>query len=242
MQLLFKLVKLSFIFLAIFIISACGSTVSQSTSSADRNRQEAQSKQQILNYVKADADYKILIAKFEKYGSQASDFDQIIRIYPLTRTYSPYANVEQAQKLIAFDSMEKENWDACLQATSTILEENYTSLTGHYGAMVCHFESGKNVIGEHHNSILDGFIDAIWRSGDGKTPATAFYITSTNDLYAFVQLNGMIATGESLVYHEQRPMDAVTVEDPQTKTESTWYFDVTAQFRRGILDDLESRL
>jgi hypothetical protein len=107
--------------------------------------------------------------------------------------------------------------------------------------MICYFESGQQENGEYHNVILDGFMDAIWRSGDGSTPATAFYITSTNDLYAFVQLNGMIAIGQSLVYFEQRPMNAIKVEDPQTKQESIWYFDVTAQFRRGIFDDIESR-
>ena len=89
--------------------------------------------------------------------------------------------------------------------------------------------------------MLDGFMGAIWRSGDGQTPATAFYITSTNDLYAFVQLNGMMATGQSIVYFEQRPIEAIKVEDPQSKLETTWYFDVTAQFRRGIFDDIESR-
>jgi hypothetical protein len=50
-----------------------------------------------------------------------------------------------------------------------------------------------------------------------------------------------MATSQSLVYYEQRPIDAIQVEDPQTMQESTWYFDVTAQFRRGIFDDIESR-
>jgi hypothetical protein len=149
--------------------------------------------------------------------------------------------VEQAQKLLAFESMEQQNWEACLTATSLILEENYTSLTGHYGAMVCHSELGQSDLSQYHNVMLDGFMDAIWRSGDGKTPASAFYITSSNDLYSFVQLNGLMATSQSLVYYEQRPIDAIRVENPQTMQESTWYFDVTAQFRRGIFDDIESR-
>jgi len=238
--------------IAALIMSACGSTGNQAANSnasvvemnnqaALIKEQERKSKQQILNYAKSDDDYNAFVAKFERKEAQESDFDAIVRIYPLTTKYSPYGNAEQAQKLVAFKSMEQQNWGACLRATNLILEENYTSLSGHYGAMVCHYESGERAIGEYHNAMLDGFIDAIWRSGDGKTPGTAFYITSTNDLYAFVQLNGMVAIGQSLVYHEQRPIDAIKIQDPQTEQESTWYFDVTAQFRRGIFDGLENR-
>jgi len=249
--------KFAITLFAILTIAACGSTDNSATKSADVNTtvsaSEAQknadqdankqrdAKQQIINYAKADRDYSALVAKFKRDEGLSTDFDAIVRIYPLTTNYSPYANVEQAQKLLAFESMEQQDWDACLNATTLILEENYTSLTGHYGAMVCHSELGQNDLSQYHNLMLHGFMDAIWRSGDRRTPATAFYITSTNDLYAFVQLNGLMATSQSLVYFEQRPIDAIQVEDPQTMQESTWYFDVTAQFRRGIFDDIESR-
>lgn len=213
----------------------------ETSDAASAKEQQRQAKQQILNYAKTDADYMALVKTLESGEAQNSDFDSIVRVYPLTTKYSPYGSTEQAQKLLAFESMEQQNWNECLQATALILEENYTSLTGHYGAMVCYSESGNSKMGVFHNAMLDGFMGAIWRSGDGQQPATAFYITSTNDLYAFVQLNGMMATGQSLVYFEQRPIDAIKVEDPQSKQEITWYFDVTAQFRRGIFDDIESR-
>ncbi|WP_412972162.1 DUF4919 domain-containing protein [Glaciecola sp. MF2-115] len=249
--------NIAILFVGISILAGCGSMANRAGTSPsvsdtrqssieERNaelakEQQRKAKQQILNYAKADADYQALVAQLEQGDATERDFDTIIRVYPLTTKYRPYANVEQAQKLIAFESMEQSNWEACLQATARILEENYTSLTGHYGAMVCYTELGQNTQADYHNAMLDGFMGAIWRSGDGQTPATAFYITSTNDLYAFVQLNGMMATGQSIVYFEQRPIEAIKVEDPQSKQESTWYFDVTAQFRRGIFDDIESR-
>lgn len=232
---------------SVILMSACGSTADKTKSPAANSQAEQAKEQQrsakkhILNYAKADADYQALVSKLEQEPAQTSDFDNIIRIYPLTTKYQPYANIEQAQKLVAFEYMEQQNWEACLQATRLILEENYTSLTGHYGAMVCYSESGQRSKSEYHNAMLDGFMGAIWRSGDGKTPASAFYITSSNDLYAFVQLNGMMAIGQSLVYYERRPIDAIKIEDPETKNESTWYFDVTAQFRRGMFDDIEGR-
>lgn len=251
-----RVLKFFFSALILVFLAACNSTAEKSNDGAPQinqasdkaalaAQQQRRAKQQILNYAKADKDYQALVTALTKGKENGTpthaDFDTIIRVYPLTSKYSPYANVEQTQKLVAFESMEQENWNACLQATNRILAENYTSLTGHYGAMVCHSEAGQQSMGEYHNMMLDGFMGAIWRSGDGESPATAFYITSSNDLYAFVQLNGFMATGQSLVYYEQRPIDAINVQDPQTKQETTWYFDVTAQFRRGIFDGMESR-
>jgi hypothetical protein len=207
----------------------------------DVRQQRLQAQQQILNYAKAEKDYQALLGKFKTGEAALEDYDDIIRVYPLTAAYNPYGGIEVAKKEIAFEAMDQKNWPGCLEATNDIIETNFTSLTGHFGAMVCHYEMGNRELGEYHNAILDGFIDAIWRSGDGRTAASAFYITSTTDLYAFVQLNGFIATGQSLVYHEQRPIDAIDIQNANTQEELTWYFDVTAQFRRGFIDDLEAK-
>ncbi|MBF7074541.1 DUF4919 domain-containing protein [Glaciecola sp. MH2013] len=234
----------SFTFLLVFIaLSGCQSTSPQqnNSTSIEVEKQRAEAKRQVLDYAKADKDYKRLVAKFQSGEALNDDYDAIIKVYPLTPAYNPYGGIEIKQKDLAFEAMDNQDWSSCLAATKAILEVNFTSLTGHFGAMVCHFESGNRELGEYHNQILDGFIDAIWRSGDGLSPASAFYITSTNDLYAFVQMHGFVATGQSLVYHEQRPVDAIELENPDTLEKNTWYFDVTAQFRRGILDDLEAR-
>lgn len=238
--------------LGLLLLAGCQSTSPDNTSNSNSvgdllkqnelvKQQREQAQQQILDYAKADKDYKTLVSQFTQGDVTNDDYDALIRIYPLTSAYNPYGGIEVQQKEIAFAAMEQKDWNTCLQATNTILDINFTSLTGHFGAMMCHFESGNRDLGEYHNAILDGFIDAIWRSGDGRTSATAFYITSTNDLYAFVQLHGFMATGQSLVYYQQKPIDAIDIKNPETMEESVWYFDVTAQFRRGIIDDLEAR-
>jgi hypothetical protein len=35
-------------------------------------------------------------------------------------------------------------------------------------------------------------------------------------------------------------MDEIEVQGPETEKKNKWYLDVTAQFRGGIFDDLES--
>ena len=218
------------------IFFGCSST---STNTQQQNQQR-NAPQQIINYKKADQDYQKLVLALKNTNAPAQVFDSIIRVYPLTSKYDPYDGVEQAQKLVANSSMDTRNWRQCLLATNAILNDNFTSLTGHYGAMVCHFESGNEQQGNFHKQILDGFMDAVWRSGNGQSPTNAFYVTSANDLYAFIQLQNHIAVGQSLVYVDEKPVHAMSVRNLKNKKESVWYFDVTAPFRKGVIKRYEN--
>lgn len=227
----FRVFKLCCVLLALIVIQGCAST-------SDSSGATKPAANVYINYKDADQDYQKLVLVLKNEQATPLAFDNIIKVYPLTTNYDPYTGIEQAQKLVANNSMDTQNWRLCLQATSAILNENFTSLTGHYGAMVCHLESGNTTQGEFHKRMLNGFVSAVIRSGKGTSPQSAFYVTSANDLYAFIQLQNHIAVGQSLVYQDKRPIHAMTVRNQTTKKESVWYFDVTAQFRRGVIDSL----
>ena len=231
-----QLVPIVAIILAVLSVGACTSTGNESDK--PKNTSSAKS---VLNYKKADQDYQKLVLQLKNNRPSPQMFDAIVRIYPLTAKYDPYDGIEQAQKLVANNAMDTGNWQQCLSATNAILNDNFTSLTGHYGAMVCHLESGNTSQGRYHKRMLDGFMDAVWRSGSGQTLASALYVTSANDLYAFIQLQNHIAVGQKLVYLDDKPIHAMSVKNLQNQSEKIWYFDVTAQFRRGILDVIEQR-
>lgn len=197
--------------------------------------------QQVLNYQQSDQDYAAIVEKIVQSKANAKDFDLLTKIFPLTSFYEPSSGAEQAAKLQSQYFMENQNWQACLEVNNKLLALNYSSLTGHYGASICSTELGNLQKGRFHNQVLDSFIEAIWRTGDGKTPQTALYVTSTNDLYAFIQLHQLVAVGQSLVYFNNLPIQVIQVKDPKTNRTSTWHFDLTSQFRRGIIDDLEAK-
>lgn len=225
-----------FLLLSSLLFWGCANT---SSNSVQRSQADT-SPRQIINYRQADQDYQKLVLALKNSNAPPQVFDSIIRIYPLTSKYDPYDGVEQAQKLVANSSMDTKNWRQCLMATNAILNDNFTSLTGHYGAMVCHLESGNQQQGNFHKKMLDGFMDAVWRSGNGQSPSSAFYVTSANDLYAFIQLQNHIAVGQSLVYVDDKPIHSMSVTNLKNKKESTWYFDVTAPFRKGVIGQLEN--
>lgn len=195
----------------------------------------------VLDYEKSDTEYYSLVSKVKSGQALASDYDKLIRIFPLSSLYKPKSDSEQRSKLMSQSYMENQQWRQCLDTNNALLDVNYTSLTGHYGAAVCAAELSNIVLGKYHNSVLDNFIEAIWRTGTGQSPETPFYITSVNDLYAFIQLHQLVAVGQSLSYVNELPIQAIKVQNPANKRTFNWYFDITPQFRRGVIDEIESQ-
>lgn len=229
-----------------FVLAGCQSTVDKSTvdkSTESKNsaKQQSNNANQVLNYQQSDADYFALVERLQAGKATQQDINNILHVYPLTSFYEPSNSQEQASKLLSQNYMENQQWRECLATNNKLLALNYTSLTGHYGAAICATEMGNLSLGKFHNGILDGFIEAIWRSGDGKTPQTPLFITSINDLYAFVQLHQMVATGQSLEYVNDLPIQAIKVLNPETKRQTVWYFDMTSQFRRALINELEEQ-
>lgn len=195
----------------------------------------------ILNYDKSNSEYYELVSKIQNNTANPNDYDEIIKVFPFTSLYEPNSDKEQSAKLISHAQMSGQQWRSCLKTNQTLLTHNYTSLTGHYGAAICATELGNLALGKFHNMILDNFIEAIWRTGNGQTPQTPFYITSANDLYAFIQLHQMVAVGQSLTYVNDLPVQAIKVQQPESNRTTTWYFDVTPTFRKGIINNVEKK-
>ncbi|MFC3121471.1 DUF4919 domain-containing protein [Agaribacter flavus] len=216
-------------FVVICLLGACTTT------------QQPKEAKQILNYAKSDADFQALIAKVRQQSAKPEDIDRMLRLYPLTSGYAPQSAVEQQAKLQSQQFMAANRWLNCIQVNRQLLQINYTSLTAHYGMAVCSQNAGDEVSAKFHNWVLDAYIEAIWRSGDGQTSDTAFYINSTNDLYAFIQLHQLVAVEQELIYRNQLPIQKVVVQNPENKKNYTWYFDMTAQFRRAHIDKLEGK-
>lgn len=194
-----------------------------------------------LNYDKSDADYLALKQTIKNQVADSTTFDRILLTYPLSSYYQPTSDIEPAGKLLSETYMREGDFSACQQVAQRILEANYTSLTGHFAAAQCAEALQDQTANRYHTWVLDSFIKAIWRTGDGRSETTPLMINSTTDLYAFIQLHELVAVGQDLVYVEQIPIQRIRIQIPESNRQSTWYFNVTPQFRRAVIDTLESR-
>lgn len=214
----------------VFICSIC---------SACANKQTQEPKI-LINYQKSDSEFQSLVTKIQLDSASNDDIDKIIRILPFTSYYPKALALEETTKNKSQYFMQSQQWELCLATNRQLLSINYTSLSAHYGALVCATEQGSIDIGRHHQAVLDALIDAIWRSGKGSDIANPFYINSVNDLYAFIQLHQMVVTAQSIQYIERKPIHVVTLRKTTSEPEVTWYFDASAQVGRGLLNAIEA--
>jgi hypothetical protein len=194
-----------------------------------------------LNYEKSDADYLALKQTIINKLADSTTFDRILFTYPLSSYYSPISDIEPAGKLLTENHLRMGEFAACQQVAQRVLEANYTSLTGHFASAQCALGLQDEALSRYHTWVLDNLIEAIWRTGDGRSALTPLIINSTTDLYAFIQLHELVAVGQDLVYIEQIPIQRIRIQMPESNRQSTWYFNVTPQFRRAVIDKLEAR-
>lgn len=181
----------------------------------------------------ANQRYFDLVAEIEQRPDPAR-LKTLREHYVTTSFYQPYFMAERTLSSSMFEAIANKDWPDCLQQADRLLRHNYISLNAHYGAMVCQFESGQPEKGEYHQEVLDSLMAAIWESGDGKSPETAFFCTSTTELYAFVQLHGFDVKGQGLIWHNEKPYDRMIIHNPRDGHEFDWFFDISAQMAKGF--------
>lgn len=166
-----------------------------------------------------------------KGRSKEADFTKLRLAYTDTQYYHPYMpqNLDSV-----FGALEAEDYAACNRHALAILDPHIINIGANYAAMVCHKALGLEDKSSYHRFILDGLLSSIVNSGDGKSPETAFTVISTGELYAFLNLSGLQATGQSLIHDNGRAYDLMDVTDSETEESFQLYFDITLQMSRGF--------
>ena len=161
------------------------------------------------------------------------DFDELRRIYVKTEFYAPYSSTERKDTANMNEGINEEDWGNCLEFATRILSYSYISLDAHYGAMICSRNNNDTQAGDFHESVLDGLLESIWESGDGRSPETAFFCTSLQERWAFLGMHGLVYNVKDLEVHDGLYFDVVHVTSLADSSQFKLYFDVTTPLRRG---------
>lgn len=182
----------------------------------------------------ADATYHDLVNNVSTHTT-LPDLISLREIYVQTSYYAPYSGPELVLSQVMFEALGTEDWATCQRHAQTILDSNFISLPAHYAAMVCEDMLGNSDVSSFHQVLLDGLLEAIWSSGNGTSEEEAFFCTSTPELQAFIQIQGLEITSQALSETDGgRAFDIMEIKEPLTEREFTWYFDITAQWQKGL--------
>ncbi|NDJ87194.1 MAG: DUF4919 domain-containing protein [Chloroflexi bacterium] len=83
-----------------------------------------------------------------------------------------------------------------------------------------------------HHAFVAGMLDAIHRSGDGKSLATAWQVVAVAEEYTMLSVLGLKSKAQSLVEHNERYFDVlecVPRDDPEADVERI-HFDITPAY------------
>ena len=82
-----------------------------------------------------------------------------------------------------------------------------------------------------HHYVYDGLVQSILKSGDGKSPASAYVVISTDEEYAVLRALGIRSTQQALMGEKGEKIDRISGVNEKSNETVTLYFNVTRPFK-----------
>ncbi|WP_323843953.1 DUF4919 domain-containing protein [Microbulbifer magnicolonia] len=206
------------------IVAACSAPVAKRADGQASGPQVSQAEQ---------SEYRRLLAEAQRL-SFTLDFDALRRAYVESSEYNPHGGEKLAGLPEAYLSVENAEFGACLKHVDQVLATNYMSLEAHMIGVVCSGRSADLDREDRHRYMVEGLMESIESSGDGRSQDSAYRTISTSELHGFVRLKGLQVLEQSIVYDQRGIYDKMRVRDPESGDEYALFFNVSRQFAHSV--------
>lgn len=163
------------------------------------------------------------IARMKK-GDAAVDIRKLRMLATELPSYAPYARGRNQKEMN--EAANRGEAKEALRLANVDLEADYLDIDAHVVAMVSSKTLGDTRAFEHHRSIARAIVDSIVDFGDGKSPETAFTVTTVREEYAVLGAFGLRRKNQTLDHIGGHSFDVLTVVDPDTNVEYKIYFNI----------------
>jgi hypothetical protein len=121
--------------------------------------------------------------------------------------------------------MKDGNPAAALKDAEIIIGHNMAEPEGHLLAMMAYRELNKADDAAFQRKIVSAWVDSLQRSGDGKSPATAFQVVDVGEEYFYlnVVLGVGFPTSQSLVQREGHSFDLLKAKNSDGSERQIWF-------------------
>ncbi|WP_370980479.1 DUF4919 domain-containing protein [Agaribacterium sp. ZY112] len=166
--------------------------------------------------------------ELSKEASNKVDYSLMRLSYSETALYKPWDSTEHEAGLALLDAQAESNYPLCLELSSAILGQNYTSLMAHLGAWSCNKELGNYELANKHRKVLQGLIESISASGDGLSAETAFIVNSETEMRDYIQIRGLLMFRQDSLVKGGKHLRHAWATDPQKASAVIeMYFDIS---------------
>jgi hypothetical protein len=126
-------------------------------------------------------------------------------------------------------ALNSRNYAEALKNAEAVPAEDYVDMDAHFAEYIAHRELKNTDQAEFHKFVLQGLLDSITRSGDGKTPETAFQVIEVHEEYVLLRFMGLMPSKQSLLEKDGHSYDEMEVVNPKTQEKVTLYFNIDVE-------------
>lgn len=176
-------------------------------------------------------EYQALLERVKKSDASV-DFGRMRQLQTQLDDYEPYGvDVEERP----FKLLGKGNPERALAVAKQILAVSYLDLESHSAAARVAEERGDKAAAAHHRYVVQGVIDSIFASGDGKSTGTAYVVIAISEEYATMGHLGLRVAKQHLLHDDAgHSYDLLEGVSPETRATREVYFNIDSIM--GALD------
>jgi hypothetical protein len=169
--------------------------------------------------------YDVLLEQVKK-ADPGADFLKLRMAFTETASYKPYGPDRETHAKMA-EAFEKQDYLKAIELGEKLLNTCYVDLRAHAVMHRAYAQLGKADQAKFHRHVLDGLVQSILKSGDGKTPATAYVVISTDEEYAVLGVLEIQRTRQALLGEKGQKFDRIEGVDQKSQERVTLYFNVS---------------
>jgi hypothetical protein len=172
--------------------------------------------------------YDTLLEKV-KQKDPSVNFTELRHAFYESPNYNPYAPMMSYRPLNA--AIAQKNYEEALKIAEGVLAKNFVEINAHIVAEIAYRETGNAEKAAFHKYIVEGLLNSIKASNDGKSKEKAFEVISINEEYGLIRTLGVKPIQQALVEDKGHSYDVITVVDPQTNQQSQIFFNIDKPFK-----------
>ena len=188
----------------------------------------------------AEPSYEDFVAQIKR-GEVDVDYTAFRLSYAASPKYEPYGSATTNPAIVAMTTAF--NAGDCATATARaneIMEAKFVHIDAHLVTGVCHKRAGDEEGARRERAVVDGLLGSVLKSGDGKSPQTAFVVIGIDEEYKMINLLRLVRGTQSLVTVDGRSFDRMDVKTRDTGQAMTLYFNID-HLQAKLLRDLQRK-
>jgi hypothetical protein len=172
----------------------------------------------------AKAEYDSLIARV-KSGDPSIDYGKLRAAYAASSEYSPPETGPNARQAM-YAALSKRKYDEAIRIAEKALKENYLDIEAHHVLSIAYGESKDPIRADFHHGVAAGLVNAILKSGDGKSPQTAMVVLATAEEYIILSVMALRPGSQSLQMKGGHFYDVLNAVSTESNQSVTLYFNI----------------